>query len=703
VPLRILLIEDSEDDAQLLVRELRKGGFDLDFARIDTPQALEAALYGNTWDAAIADYSMPAFTGLDALRIIRAKGLDLPFILVSGVIGEEKAVEAMKAGAHDYIMKGNIPRLAPALERELREAEVRRERRQALEELRRSHEELELRVQQRTAELTRANEAMRAEIAERKRAEEALRNSENKFSILFSKASLPAVLSRFPDHEFVDVNDAWTQLFGYTKEESIGKTSFDLGINRDAARRTHAISEAQLHKQVLNLEQTLFSKSGDALIVLTNVNVITIGGQDYAITSMQDITERKRAEEALQKANENLELRVRERTEDLSATLDTLSREISERKLVEEELREAVQFSEQVTNSAQEGVIVHDLNLCLRVWNPFMEQISGISAGDVLGKLPSEFFPFAEELGITERLEKVLSGEVSAPFDFPYFFPMTGRSGWASLLSSPFLNTKGKIIGAISTIQEISWRKQLENESRQALEAAKTANCTMSRLVRTIAHEFRTPLGLLTGSADILDRYWDRMTPEKRLEQNEHIRNAARQISNLVNSVTSFQLSGTDRPGNPPLLQDIEDICRSIAAEVETVWSAGHEFVVSIAADCGTALLDAILFRRILQNLLANAFQYTPTNGTVSLHVRREKNMLLLEIRDTGIGIPEEEQALIFDAFYRSRNVDGHRGLGLGLSIVREAVSQKDGTITVTSSVGVGTTMRVEIPVVDSL
>jgi signal transduction histidine kinase len=174
LPLRLLLIEDSEDDAQLLVRELRKGGFDPDFARVETPQELEVALDGNAWDAVIADYSLPAFTGLDALRIIQAKGLDLPFILVSGVIGEEKAVEAMKTGAHDYLRKGNFPRLAPALERELRDAEVRRERRQAVEELRRAHGELEMRVRQRTAELAETNEVLRAEIAERERTEEEL-------------------------------------------------------------------------------------------------------------------------------------------------------------------------------------------------------------------------------------------------------------------------------------------------------------------------------------------------------------------------------------------------------------------------------------------------------------------------------------------------------------------------------------------------
>src|SRR6185369_6620849 len=111
------------------------------------------------------------------LRIVQAKGLDIPFLLVSGTVGEDRAVEAMKAGAHDYIMKGNLARLAPAMERELGEVKVRRERRQALESLQKAHDELESRVRQRTAELMKANEALQAEIIERQQVKEELRQA----------------------------------------------------------------------------------------------------------------------------------------------------------------------------------------------------------------------------------------------------------------------------------------------------------------------------------------------------------------------------------------------------------------------------------------------------------------------------------------------------------------------------------------------
>src|SRR5438445_1650270 len=130
-PLRVLIAEDSEDDARLLLRELQRAGFDPAYERVDSPTSMQAALDRQAWDLVIGDYSMPAFSGPAALALLRARDLDTPFIFVSGTIGEDVAVEAMKAGAQDFLTKGNLRRLIPAIERELRDAEVRRERRRA--------------------------------------------------------------------------------------------------------------------------------------------------------------------------------------------------------------------------------------------------------------------------------------------------------------------------------------------------------------------------------------------------------------------------------------------------------------------------------------------------------------------------------------------------------------------------------------------
>jgi PAS domain S-box-containing protein len=135
-----LIVEDSEDDTALLLQELRRGGYNLSFERVDTPVAMSAALAKQTWDIVIADHAMPHFNAPAALQLLQNSGLNLPFIIVSGKIGEDLALATMKVGAHDYIMKDNLARLDPAIKRELRQA-VERQRHQQVEETLRESEE----------------------------------------------------------------------------------------------------------------------------------------------------------------------------------------------------------------------------------------------------------------------------------------------------------------------------------------------------------------------------------------------------------------------------------------------------------------------------------------------------------------------------------------------------------------------------------
>jgi signal transduction histidine kinase len=175
-----LVIEDSADDALLLEIELRRAGYTTVCHRVETRAALTSALDRQKWDLIIADYRLPQFDGLAALALVKEKGLDLPFIIVSGYITEDTAVAAMKAGARDYVMKDKLARLGPAVGRELRDAEVRRERRRAEETLRRVYNELEKRVEQRTAQLKTANARLQSAIAERRRLEDELLESTEK-------------------------------------------------------------------------------------------------------------------------------------------------------------------------------------------------------------------------------------------------------------------------------------------------------------------------------------------------------------------------------------------------------------------------------------------------------------------------------------------------------------------------------------------
>jgi PAS domain S-box-containing protein len=178
----VLIVEDSEDDTLLLVRELRRGGYTLNYVRVDTAEGMEAALNQQSWDIVIADYSLPAFSGLEALKLLQKQKLDLPFIIVSGTIGEEIAVAAMKAGAHDYLIKGNLARLVPAVERELREAEQRYKRHSA---------------------------------------EQAFRESEDRFRTLCASAPL-AIFQTDAKGRRTYNNPLWCEISGFSEEESLG-------------------------------------------------------------------------------------------------------------------------------------------------------------------------------------------------------------------------------------------------------------------------------------------------------------------------------------------------------------------------------------------------------------------------------------------------------------------------------------------------
>jgi PAS domain S-box-containing protein len=169
------------------------------------------------------------------------------------------------------------------------------------------------------------------DITRRKRAEEELRHSENKFSILFKESSLPVALSRFPDHRFADVNDAWIRMFGYSKEELLGKTSSDVGISRSVERRMQAIDAIREDPELRSYEQTLHTRAGELLTVLINSNTISISGQPYALTSLQDITARKRTESALQESSERLRGLSRRLMEVEESERRSINRELHDR------------------------------------------------------------------------------------------------------------------------------------------------------------------------------------------------------------------------------------------------------------------------------------------------------------------------------------------------------------------------------------
>jgi PAS domain S-box-containing protein len=260
-PLRVLIVEDSTDDTELLLRELRRA-FVPSWQCVESAEALAVALAQEAWDVLLADYMMPRFTALAALEVLRQSGRDIPFIVVSGSIGEDLAVSAMKAGAHDYLMKNNLTRLNAAIERELREAAGRRERR---------------------------------------RAEEALRASEARYRLLFDANPQPLLVCARETLAFLAVNDAAVRHYGYPRERFLTLTLSALQPPEDLpALRAYLAGDAARREQVSAWRHR--KKDGGLIDVEMLAHDLVFDDRPALLVQVSDVTERKELEKQLRQA-----------------------------------------------------------------------------------------------------------------------------------------------------------------------------------------------------------------------------------------------------------------------------------------------------------------------------------------------------------------------------------------------------------------
>ena len=260
--LRVLIVEDNEDDAELVLRALRKA-YDVTYRRVETEPEMSAAL-ADGWDLVLSDFSLPSFDAMRALGVLQHSGCDLPFVLISGTIGEETAVEAMKAGAHDFLVKGRLHRLVPAVERELRDARTRRERREAVE-----------RVQ----------------------------HSEQRLSGIFSQVAVGIVETDL-EGRIALVNMRLCDILGCARGTVLGQRLQDLVQPDDRTALEEIFEDIHRGGRSFTVETRCVRSDGAQVWVNNTISVVTgdDGRPKFTVAVVQDITDKKRAEDDLRAA-----------------------------------------------------------------------------------------------------------------------------------------------------------------------------------------------------------------------------------------------------------------------------------------------------------------------------------------------------------------------------------------------------------------
>ncbi|OKH42117.1 PAS domain-containing sensor histidine kinase [Calothrix sp. HK-06] len=337
--------------------------------------------------------------------------------------------------------------------------------------------------------------------------------------------------------------------------------------------------------------------------------------------------------------------------------------------------------------------LIKDSNLCYV--NPAAETLTGYTLEQLLYEVP------LNELLVNKRLRQVnKSSGGGSEYQEMQVVTKNGVKRWLACtvtLTNGIFDFSDESVELITAI-DITDYKQAESEVRQALEQAKHLSELRERFVSMLCHQFRTPLNIVSFSADLLRRHIHQWNEEKNRSYLDLILTAVEQLSHLLDDILLYGKADAAKLEIHPSEIDLDKFCRDIAIQVQ-IANGNQKFIHVISHEKFTAVcLDPKFLHHILNNLLSNAIKYSPLGSTVTLEIMRKDRSILFQVKDTGIGIPAIDKPHIFEPFYRGSNIDSIAGTGLGLSIVKTLVELHSGEISVESQVGTGTQFVVTLP-----
>jgi PAS domain S-box-containing protein len=728
---KILLVEDLPDDALLLEEHLRAAELEPEIVRVDNAAAMTAALQEPGFDFVISDYNIPGFSAQGALEILKDSGRDLPLIIVSGTVGEERAVEMMRAGAKDYVMKQNLRRLVPAIKRELHEAAARRRQRET---------------------------------------ETLLREMQERFQATFEQAAV-GVAHVSPDGRFVDVNEKLAEMLGCSPVDLVG--TFGYAWVAPADRKASAEAIAGLGDGRLThytAERTMLRKDGRPIEVSVTSSCVADdrGAPKYLIAIFEDITQRKRSA-ALVRHKASLLAASLEATRDaivvvdfdwrivefnrrfaemfrlpddhladldgrkafataidnivdreaLATAVEALQADLTSVRSGSCETREgrfiewytAPQILEGqpvgrvwgmhditarvhaqkdrerlavVVEQADEMIFMTDVGGVIEYVNPAFERITGYTREEAVGARPEDL--------LADGPDEQRDGEVWRTLDSGGVWRgrFTNRRKDGSVLEeeatiSPVRDPSGAIVNYVSikrdVTQEIALAEQLRHAQR--IEA-------IGLLAGGVAHDFNNLLQGMLTFVQVLQS--PKCTPARSREFLAQLEGTIRRGTQLTRQLLLF---ARREPGLRAHL-DLGEVLQELAKFLRRVVRENIELAIEPAGEPLRVDADRGQIEQVIVNLVMNAVDAMPEGGRLAVRTSRGRgDGAVLEVADTGGGIPEAIRQRIFEPFFTTK--ERGKGTGLGLSVVHGIVMAHRGAVDVTSGGG-GTTVRVRLP-----
>lgn len=498
------------------------------------------------------------------------------------------------------------------------------------------------------------------DITERKQAEVALRQSEEQFRRVFDEAPIGMSLATL-DNQYIRVNRAFYEMLGYTQSELMALSFVEITHPEDLDLEMPCIEQVfQGEIDSFALEKRYLTKN--RAIIWVNLTLIALrehtGKFLYTLAMIEDITERKQAEEALRQS------------------------EARYRAIIEDQ-------TELICRFGPDGTLTFVNDAYCRYFNKQRSELIGHNF------MPS-ILPEDQEL-VAECFGSLSEEQPIATSEHRVILP-SGEVRWQQWTNRVVTcDEQGKLIEFQGVGRDITQLKQAEAEILKALERERELSELRSGFVSLVSHEFRTPLTTIQSSAELLDRYNHKLSDEKKHNHHRRIQSAVKRMTQLLEDVLTIGKAEAGKLKFEPSPIDLVAFCRDLVESMQ-INVQHHQINYVVVGDCIDARMDEKLLGHILTNLLSNAIKYSPAGGCIQFELICDRQSAIFRIQDQGIGIPPEDTEHLFESFGRASNVGTLPGTGLGLAIVKKCVDLHQGNVAVESEVGVGTTFIVTLP-----